>query len=194
MWVDGVSTVVFAWLCYQALVNRRNPALHGGYLLATPLPLIMAVVTRLPLHLVASGTPLPARFHPGFNLAIVVMLLCAVALWRWQPRHPAPFVTIGIATLLEWAGYISPPQCRAGRRWAWQSPRRPHGWSARLASGWGLPRCGTAGPHPFAVVWSPEPLKRNDAHVDCRRAVDGTSPRSGTRQPVDGYLYENVER
>ena len=72
MWADGVSTVVFAFLCYQALVHRRNAALHGGYLLATPLPLIMAVVTRLPLGLVAKGTPLPAAFHPGFDLAMVI--------------------------------------------------------------------------------------------------------------------------
>ena len=89
--------------------HRRNPALHGGYLLATPLPLIMAVVTRLPLPLVATGTPLPAAFHPAFNLSIVVMLLCMVVLWRWQPRHPAPFVTIGVATLLEWGGYYLAP-------------------------------------------------------------------------------------
>ena len=124
MWVDGLSTVVFAWLCYQALVHRRNPALHGGYLLATPLPLIMAVVTRLPLPLVATGTLLPAAFHPFFNLAMVVTLMCAVALWRWQPRHPAPFITIGVATLLEWVGSCR-PRCQAGRRWAWQLPRRP---------------------------------------------------------------------
>ena len=109
MWVDGLSTIVFAFLCYKALVHRRNPALHGGYLLATPLPLIMAVVTRLPLGLVARGTPLPAAFHPGFNLSIVVTLLCVAALWRWQPSQPAPFITIGVATVLEWAGYYLAP-------------------------------------------------------------------------------------
>lgn len=31
MWADGLSTIVFAFLCYQALVHRRKPALHGGY-------------------------------------------------------------------------------------------------------------------------------------------------------------------
>ena len=31
------------------------------------MPLIMAVVTRLPLGLVAKGTPLPAAFHPGVD-------------------------------------------------------------------------------------------------------------------------------
>jgi len=109
MWADGLSTVVFAFLCYQALANRRNPALHGGYLLATPLPLIMAVVTRLPLGLVTQGTPLPAAFHPGFNLAMVITLICVAALWRWQPSSPAPFITIAVATLLEWAGYYVAP-------------------------------------------------------------------------------------
>ena len=88
MWVDGLSTVVFAFLCYQALAHRRNAALHGGYLLATPLPLIVAVVTRLPLGLVANGTPLPAAFHPAFNLSMVITLACVVALWRWQPQPP----------------------------------------------------------------------------------------------------------
>lgn len=105
----GLSTVVFAFPCHQALVHRRNPALHGGYLLATPLPLIMAVVTRLPLGLVAEGTPLPAAFHPGFNLAMVLTLACVAGLWWWQPNRPAPFITIGVATVLDWAGYHVAP-------------------------------------------------------------------------------------
>jgi hypothetical protein len=109
MWADGLSTVAFAFLCYQALAHRRNPALHGGYLLATPLPLIMAVVTRLPLGLVADGTPLPAAFHPGFDLSMVITLACVAALWWWQPRRPAPFITIGVATVLEWIGYHLAP-------------------------------------------------------------------------------------
>jgi hypothetical protein len=115
MWADGFSTMVFAYLCYKALVHRRNAALHGGYLLATPLPLIMAVVTRLPLPLVASGTPLPEAFHPGFNLSMLITLGCVAALWRWQPRQPAPFIAVGVATLLEWAGYHLAP---ALPRWA----------------------------------------------------------------------------
>jgi len=109
MWADGLSTVAFAFLCYQALAHRRNPALHGGYLLATPLPLIMAVVTRLPLGLAAEGTPLPAAFHPGFDLSMVITLACVAALWWWQPRRPAPFITIGVATVLEWIGYHLAP-------------------------------------------------------------------------------------
>ena len=36
-------------------------------------------------------------------------LLCVVALWRWQPRHPTPFVTIGVASLVEWVGYYLAP-------------------------------------------------------------------------------------
>jgi hypothetical protein len=110
MWADGLSTVVFAFLCYRALANRRNPALHGGYLLATVLPLIMAVVTRLPLPLVSATTPLPAAFHPGFNLSMVITLVSVVALWRWQPRQPAPFIVIGVATVMEWAGYYLAPR------------------------------------------------------------------------------------
>lgn len=91
-------------------MHRRNAALHGGYLLATPLPLIMAVVvTRLPLGLVTKGRPLPAAFHPGFDLAMIITLVCVVALWRWQPNRPAPFITIGAATMLEWAGYHLAP-------------------------------------------------------------------------------------
>lgn len=69
----------------------------------------MAVVTRLPLGLVAEGTPLPAAFHPYFNLSMVITLLCVGGLWRWQPQHPAPFVTIGVATVIEWAGYYFAP-------------------------------------------------------------------------------------
>jgi hypothetical protein len=109
MWADGLSTIVFALLCHRALVHRRNPALHGGYLLATPLPLIMAVVTRLPLPLVADTTPLPAAFHPAFNLAMVLTLACVAGLWWWQPKQPAPFITIGLATVFEWVGYHLAP-------------------------------------------------------------------------------------
>jgi len=109
LWADGLSTIVFALLCYQALVHRRNPWLHGGYLLTTPLLLIMAVVTRLPLGLVADEARLPDASIRGFNLALVIMLVCVAALWWWQPRHPAPFLTIGVATLLEWAGYYLAP-------------------------------------------------------------------------------------
>jgi hypothetical protein len=69
----------------------------------------MAVVTRLPLGLVAPGTPLPAAFHPGFNLSMVITLARVVALWRWQPHRPAPFITIGVATVLEWIGYHLAP-------------------------------------------------------------------------------------
>jgi hypothetical protein len=69
----------------------------------------MAVVTRLPLGLVADGTPLPAAFHPGFDLSMVITLACVAALWWWQPRRPAPFMTIGVATLLEWIGYHLAP-------------------------------------------------------------------------------------
>jgi len=109
MWADGLSTLTFAFLCYQALAHRRNPSLHGGYLLATLLPLIMAVVTRLPLHLVRDTAPLPSAFHPGFNLSMVITLLSVAALWRWQPRQPAPFIVIGAATAMEWVGYYVVP-------------------------------------------------------------------------------------
>jgi hypothetical protein len=74
----------------------------------------MAVVTRLPLGLVANGTPLPAAFHPAFNLSMVIMLTCVVALWRWQPNRPAPFITAGAATVLEWAGYHLAPAVPGG--------------------------------------------------------------------------------
>jgi hypothetical protein len=109
-WADGFTSLAFVWFCHQALVNRRHPALHGGWLLITPLPLVMAVVTRLPID-PPGGPDLPLRpsFDFVFNIAMVVMLLCAAALWRWQPRKPAPFIAAIAMTLLEWAGYYLAP-------------------------------------------------------------------------------------
>ena len=40
---------------------------------------------------------------------MVITLACVVALWRWQPHRPAPFITIGVATVLEWIGYHLAP-------------------------------------------------------------------------------------
>ena len=40
---------------------------------------------------------------------MLITLGCVVALWRAQPHRPAPFITIGVATVLEWVGYHLAP-------------------------------------------------------------------------------------
>lgn len=92
--VDLVGPPAFAFFVHQALIHRRNPALHGGWLLVTALLLIEAAFTRIfgPLFM-QLGLDFLSAFALAFDVAIVTAMVVAAALWRWQPRHPAPFVT-----------------------------------------------------------------------------------------------------
>ena len=168
MWVDGLSTVTFAFLCHQALAHRRNPALHGGYLLATPLPLIMAVVTRLPLGLVAKGTPLPAAFQPAFDLSMVIILACVSPCGGGSRAVRHPSSPSAWRPCSSGSDTISRPRFPAGRLSAWPSPPRPPGWWAAWASPWGRQRWASAGWPPFAFAPWLEPLPETRPHVRLR--------------------------
>jgi len=104
--VDGLATLAFAAFCYAALANRRNPALHGGYLLVTPGLLVMAVVTRLPFFddLLPDWT-WQARFSFTFDLAMVIVLVAALVMGLRHRRHPQPFVALGVVTLVQGIGF-----------------------------------------------------------------------------------------
>ena len=104
--VDGLATLAFAAFCHAALANRRNPALHGGYLLVTPGLLVMAVVTRLRFF----GDLLPdwtwqARFSFAFDVSTVIVLVAAIVMALRHRRHPQPFVALGIVTLVQGIGF-----------------------------------------------------------------------------------------
>lgn len=107
--VDGLATLAFAGFCYGALANRRNPTLHGGYLLVTPGLLVMAVVTRLPFWYGPEGW-LPDRtgqeqFVISFDAAMVLVLAAALLMTLRHRRHPQPFLALGAVTLVQGIGF-----------------------------------------------------------------------------------------
>lgn len=107
--VDVVATGAFAGLCYAALANRRNVHLHGGYMLATAILLIMPTVTRLhPFDYTARLLPDATgfeRFDLAFNVSASFALAAVAVLYVCNRRHAAPFVAIAAISLLQWAGY-----------------------------------------------------------------------------------------
>lgn len=107
--IDGLAVVAFAGLCYGALAYRRNVWLHAGYLLVTPLLLVMAVVTRLnPFGYVdrlAPGGSMVEQFAIQFDIASVLVLGAAAALYLSHRRYAAPFVAIAVVTVVQWLAF-----------------------------------------------------------------------------------------
>lgn len=104
--VDVIGPPAFAFFVHQALVQRRTPALHGGWLLVTALLLIEATFTRIfgPIF-ERQGMDFLSAFSLAFDLATVTGMLVAAALWRWQPRHPAPFIAALAVLVLQGAAF-----------------------------------------------------------------------------------------
>lgn len=107
--VDAVAVVAFAGFCYAALANRRNPFLHGGYMLVTALLLVMATVSRLnPFNYLERLAPEASRaqqFDVAFDVSTLCVFLAIAALYLPNRRHAAPFVAIGAVTIIQWVGY-----------------------------------------------------------------------------------------
>jgi hypothetical protein len=111
--VDGASTFAFAAFTYLALAERRRVHRHAGWLLATPVMLVMPVVTRiLPGSLFPGVEPMP-RFTMMFDIASAVAL--GIALWvAWRhPKGRTPFLAVAAVTLVQWAGYHLVPSLPA---------------------------------------------------------------------------------
>jgi len=107
--VDGLATLAFAAFCHAALANRRNPALHGGYLLVTPGLLVMAVVTRLPIFDGEDGwlgtLTWQERFAFSFDVASALVLVAALAMALRHRRYPQPFVALAVVTVVQAIGF-----------------------------------------------------------------------------------------
>ena len=108
--IDFVLMLAFAWLCYAALANRRNPALHGGYFLVTPLLLTESILTRIitgnqRLNAMLPGPDSETQFDWAMGvsqLLAIVLGLVAAAHYR---RFPQPFYAIATLSAVAWAAY-----------------------------------------------------------------------------------------
>jgi hypothetical protein len=107
--VDGLSSFAFAGFAFAALANRRNPHLHGGWLLATAVMLVMPVATRLlPDQWIDGLRPELTgieRFTVGFDISSAIALSIALLLAWLHPKGRRPFLAVALVTLMQWAGF-----------------------------------------------------------------------------------------
>lgn len=108
--VELIGVLTTATMAYLALRYRRSPALHGGFLLMSVLPLWFAVGTRLPIitdNVPATG--LLDSFSRTVDVTMLIMLACAALAWWRQLRQPLPFQISMLATMLQWAAFYAAP-------------------------------------------------------------------------------------
>jgi hypothetical protein len=103
--MDATTPIILGWLYYHALSERRNIQVHARFMMATPLLLVMPIVSRLATRfipaLVIGG---PDDFHLfawGLRIANVVSVACAASLYATSPRFGRPFLVTGIVMLAQ---------------------------------------------------------------------------------------------
>ncbi len=103
--MDATSPLILGWLYYHALAERRRVQLHARYMLATPLLLVMPIVSRLAdaifPALVISGPEDFHRFAWSMRLASGVAVACAAWLYMSAPRFGRPFLVAGSVMLAQ---------------------------------------------------------------------------------------------
>lgn len=106
---DGISSFACAGFAFAALANRRNPHLHGGWLLATAVMLVMPVATRLlPRSWLQGLRPELTgieRFTVGFDVSSAIALSIALLIAWGHPKGRRPFLAVALVTVAQWVGY-----------------------------------------------------------------------------------------
>jgi hypothetical protein len=102
---DTLSTTAFAVLVAMALKERRKVRLHAGYMMATSLLLIGAVMSRitdkhLPGLIIHGPQDFPL-FAWNLHLASLVAIAIAGWLYRADPRNGRPWLIVGGVTLAQ---------------------------------------------------------------------------------------------
>lgn len=103
--MDATTPIILGWLYFQALAQRRNVQLHARFMLATPLLLVMPIVSRIADTLIpALAIHGPEDFHLfvwSMRIANVVSVGCAAWLYSTSPRFGQPFLVAGVVMLAQ---------------------------------------------------------------------------------------------
>lgn len=101
--MDVTTPIILGWLYFHALSDRRNTQLHARFMMATPLLLIMPIISRLATRFIpALAMHGPEDFHLfvwGMRIANTVSVACAAWLFATSPRFGRPFLVTGIFML-----------------------------------------------------------------------------------------------
>lgn len=101
--MDVTTPIILGWLYYRALAERRNTQRHARFMMATPLLLIMPIISRLATRFIpALAMHGPEDFHLfvwGMRIANTVSVTCAAWLFATSPRFGRPFLVTGIFML-----------------------------------------------------------------------------------------------
>lgn len=127
--VDLIAVILFAWLYYSAISNRRNVQLHARYMTATVLLLLSPIITRVlnfyvPGFAVTSPETLD-RFIVAFHAANGVALAAALfLLFRGQRSAGVglPYAVTATAILLQSLAF----ELAGGTAW-WQATIAAYG-------------------------------------------------------------------
>lgn len=127
--VDGIAVMLFAWLYYSAISNRRNVQLHARYMTATVLLLLTPVISRVLIFYVPGfGVTSPETldrfilaFHVGNGVALAAAL---VLLFRGQRSAGVslPYAVTAMAILLQSMAF----ELAGGAAW-WQASITAYG-------------------------------------------------------------------
>jgi len=103
--MDATTPFILGWLYFHALSARRTVQLHARFMMATPLLLIMPIVSRLaPRYIPALAMQGPEDFHLfawSLRIANFVSVACAAWLFATSPRFGRPFLVTGIFMLVQ---------------------------------------------------------------------------------------------
>lgn len=103
--VDVISTAMFLWFTHEALRNRRNAGLHGGYMISTAFFLVAPTLTRLMPAFVPGLTIRSLedahRFGYGLHVSHVIAFVFITWLYVACPRARRPFVLTATALAMQ---------------------------------------------------------------------------------------------
>ena len=99
--LDFISTGMFLWFTHAALRNRRNPALHGGYMISTVFFLMAPTLGRL-IPTFVPGLTIRSldelhRFGYGLHVSHAIAFVFIGWLYVAYPRARRPFVLTAVA-------------------------------------------------------------------------------------------------
>ncbi len=103
--LDIISIAMFLWFAHEALRNRRNAGLHGGYMISTVFFLMAPTLGRLMPAFVPGLTIRSMeeahRFGYGLHVSHVIAFVFITWLYVAYPRARRPFVLTAAALAVQ---------------------------------------------------------------------------------------------